>query len=349
MENAYVSRARGGRMAVFGDSYSAGATDARGNSDGPVMPVEKRWWRYVAEALGHGLGDVDCYARNGAGFGGMEPGNTFAAQLAVAPRGDDVTTVLLAGGRNDGHPGWQRGDVRALCGAWLDEAAAKFPAARIIVIPFLWDCGLWRMNADHCRNRRAMLDALASWAHPERLIVVPGAWQWLWGVREAYGCYLHPNELGHRLLGAHAVSALRGGGIESDRAWRVPVDEPWGCGESVFRFSGGCAAWELDVALRGETALSSGATLGCPVAAPDWMDLPEAWGEVLAIGSDGGVLPVVGLVGVVAAQADATGDPDANPRKTAGGLRVVNRGVGELHLPAGARLRMRTTPIPLMG
>ena len=347
MNTMLCDDARKTRMVVFGDSYSAGAVDGNGNSDGPTMIEEKRWWRYVADAFGFDLSDVACYARNGAGWCGMEVGNTFASQLDEARGGDDVSVVLLAGGRNDGHPGSQSGDVFALCRQWLDAAARKFPKAHLYAIPFLWDCGMWSMTEQQRTSRQAMLDALESWPCPRRLTILSHAWRWGWGRRDCYGVYLHPNEEGHRLLGAHAVASLRGCALDVNREWSVPVREPWCAGQSVFRFREGNVFWELSLRLSREIVVAPGAVAGsCPVAAPEWLDLPQAWGDAVAIDPHGDVSHA-DLVGIIDAQSDVTGDPNANPRKSRTAVRLINRGVSDLRLPSGTRLHFRTHAVPV--
>lgn len=325
-----------GRMLVFGDSYSAGAVDLNGNTDGPILEDEKRWWHFVAQSLNRR--DVRCYARNGAGFCGMEPHNTFADQLDEAGPDASVTLVMLAGGRNDGHPGSQKGNVRSRFELWLERAIGLYPNATFLIIPFMWDCGMWRMNNEQRANYSSILEVARTFSHPERLIVIEDAWTWGWGLEDCYGVFLHPNDAGHRMLASHVISSLYGGNGQQARQWSREISTIDFKGWVRLTFANGLISRDAEIVVQRENTVGSHEVLASfPSAGFAKADLPGCCSAVLSTNAD-----VRSIIAQIEPQRDITGNPDMIPKKNVSHIVLRNVADTSKTIYAGTVLTVNT-------
>lgn len=124
--------------------------------------------------------------------------NTLGAGKAAG-----VHAVVIAGGVNDPDDWSNNLDTRIT--DTLKNARAKFPNARVIVVPQLW------RNTKLPVNRRGMAYYTYAQATSQGCEYVPWAWTWRYGLPDTFvEDGLHPNEAGALLIASYIVQAIGG-------------------------------------------------------------------------------------------------------------------------------------------
>lgn len=132
-----------------------------------------------------------------------------------------VHVVVIAGGVNDPDDWSNNLDTRIT--ATLKNARAKFPNARIIVVPQMWK------NTTLPVNRRGMAYYTYMQADFCGCEYVPWAWTWRYGLPDTFvEDGLHPNEAGALLIASYIVQAIGGNYHGRTVAWTAATHQDTG-------------------------------------------------------------------------------------------------------------------------
>lgn len=184
-------------LVTIGDSYGAATPPAS-------------WCTKLAQSTGLELRN---FCIGGKGFLSHE-GSYLSQVLSAAADSsfpnDAVDWVVVAGSRND------LDGSGAIYNAAVDVAQAalqRFPNARIVCVPMLWDWkpmdAYWRTNASDVLG--GFRDAGFALTDESRVVLVPWAWTWNLGATWNFsGTDIHPDEGGSARIAGYIHQAMNG-------------------------------------------------------------------------------------------------------------------------------------------
>lgn len=183
----------------IGDSYA--------NSSERVNPDSTdatKWPTQLRNIIGNDY-RVKNYSVTGAGFN--VSGKTFTDQINNAYSSsdidnDNVAIIIIGGGRNDNGTTPQ---MESYANATFSNARTKFPKARIISVPMLWNSAGMDMYG---RQKAAGVAEAAAKNGVENV-----DWAWTWNIGNDSNFPsgdIHPNANGSKVIASYMASAIRG-------------------------------------------------------------------------------------------------------------------------------------------